>query len=100
MHLFVGETYPNSFREWMDHALGYELFHKQFQEFGHKYGFHSISNFPVQFRTDVINAISSLIKKQNEIAEFELPSPINKNQDKPNQKVEPTRETPVELGEV
>lgn len=76
MHLFVGETYPESFRIWIDYALGYEIFHKQYKDIGREYGFHSCMNFPDQFRTDIINSVSQLVKFQKKIAGVELPSPF------------------------
>jgi hypothetical protein len=76
IHLFVGETYPESFRHWIDHALGYELFHKQYKDIGREYGFHSCMNFPSRFQTDIVNAISQLTKLQDRIAGVELPSPF------------------------
>jgi hypothetical protein len=76
MNLFVGETYPESFRHWMDHALGYEFFHKQYRDLGREYGFHSCMNFPKGFQTDILNAISQLIKLQEKIAGVDLPSPF------------------------
>ena len=75
IHLLQGYSFPSIYREWIDHALGYEVLHKQYKDVGRKYGFHSISNFPSEFRTEIVNTMSQLKKKQFEIVNLELPPP-------------------------
>jgi hypothetical protein len=75
IHLVQGDSFPSIFREWIDYALGYELYHKQFKDIGREYSFRSISNFPLEFRAEIINIMSQLRKKQFEIVNVKLPSP-------------------------
>jgi hypothetical protein len=64
-HLTTGYTFKQEYLKWIDYAIGYELQHKQYLDIGKSYGFHSIYNFPIEFRTSIINTMSQLKMAQH-----------------------------------
>lgn len=76
VHLIQGVRFPEEYLDWIDHAIGYELLHKQYLDIGKEYGFYSIINFPKEFRESIVNSISQLKKRQQELVKIDLPSPF------------------------
>jgi len=75
VHLLHGVEFPKSWLAFLDYAIGYELFHRQYRDLGSKYGFHCPENFPKEFQQDIVRSVSSLKKKQWELVGQDLPSP-------------------------
>jgi len=80
VHLLQGVKFPKSWITFIDYAMGYEIYHKQYKDLGAEYGFCYIENFPTDFRQDVVEMVSSLKKKQKELVGQNLPSPYRANQ--------------------
>ncbi len=64
IHLLVGDELPKSFLSFIDYAVAFEAAHKQFNDLGKQYGFHSKTNFPIQFKSEINQEVKFLKKKQ------------------------------------
>lgn len=81
-HLLQGVEFPNSWLAFLDYAIGYELFHKQYHDLGIEYGFHYTGNFPKEFQQDIVRTVSSLKKIQWDLVGQELLSPYRDKTDR------------------
>ena len=59
-HLIDGEKLPPSYEEFLLHYSSWEIAHKRWKEQGVAYSWHSNTNWPGEFASDVRNSFSAL----------------------------------------
>lgn len=79
VHLWAGETVPPSFLAFLDYAVGFESLHRQYHDLEREYGFRYVSNFPEEFRKDIVETVSRLKKLQADLMASALLLPQSRN---------------------
>ena len=69
VHLIDADGFPESFRDFLDYATGFELLHRQYKDLGREYGFHHTFSYPKQFTRDIMSKLSELKRRQHEMME-------------------------------
>jgi hypothetical protein len=62
-HLIAGRTMPPSYLDFMKHYNAWRVSHLRWKEEGIKYSYHSKTNWPRQFATDIVATFEELMQR-------------------------------------